>query len=322
MWRTRPDSGNPQNKNAGNAGDIVKHTVYLALLKHLLKQPPWSERLQVRECHAGRGMYCIPRDDQRTKLLRQLCAPIDADNGVPLHDQQRTAQRTLRTWPKESPGLGWYAGSAVMNTLQLAAGPGHHLMELYEWAPDTRRVLREVLADLRPHTPGVEIHVPPDTDDLRLFDGEQFIADQIGHWDSRDLVFLDPFAMWRQPCHQAQRDRYGQIVDAVCELNQESPLLVLFWTWGRAFPAADGDLNDSNHRIRNGYQDLRCRLHKAGRHFIRILWRWQLQFAMWVLVPDSQQRELVNALRQHCSNVRAHLGDLRLYPEVEVAIDG
>lgn len=319
MWKTRSDPDNVQNRNAGNAGDIIKHTVYLALLEHLLKQSPWSEQLRVRECHAGRGMYVVPHDKRRRQLAG-LCAPVDADNGVLLHDQQRAAQRALRTWPKDSGDLRWYAGSAVMNTLQLAASPGHHNIELYEWAPETRRVLREVLADLRPHAPGVEIHIPPDSDDLRLFDGEQFIADQIGHWGSRDLVLLDPFAMWRQCCHQPQRDRYGQIIDAVCEPSQESPLLVLFWTWGRNFPAADGDLNDSNHRIRNGYQDLRCRLHKAGRSFIRILWRWRLQFAMWVLVPDSQQRELVNALRQQCSNVRENLGGLRL-SEIEVAID-
>ena len=52
-WMLQTDQ-NRQNGNAGNGGDLVKHTVYLALLDELLKHEPWRSNLRLRECHAGR----------------------------------------------------------------------------------------------------------------------------------------------------------------------------------------------------------------------------------------------------------------------------
>src|SRR5262245_7763439 len=34
-WKLMDDTGNPENANAGNGGDLVKHTVYLATLRFL-----------------------------------------------------------------------------------------------------------------------------------------------------------------------------------------------------------------------------------------------------------------------------------------------
>ena len=193
-------------------------------------------------------------------------------------------------------------------------------------APDTRGILRAVLEDLRSKTPGVEIRIPPNPEDEGMLDGELHISNRISDWNSRDLVLLDPFAMWRQDRHQLIRDRYGHIVDTLITQGRESPMLILFWTWGQAFAAADGDLKDTNPVVRNGYQDLRSRLHDEGRHFIRIAWRWGLQFAMWVLVPDSHLKRLAAALQQHCGGTRDHLkkhgcsGRMANH-EVEVLVD-
>ncbi len=41
-WRQLNDPENPENRNAGNGGDLVKHTVYLNVLDYLLVHPPWS----------------------------------------------------------------------------------------------------------------------------------------------------------------------------------------------------------------------------------------------------------------------------------------
>ncbi len=57
MWADCHDPDNRQNKNAGNAGDLVRRTAYLAVIDSLLQVDPWREHLRVRECHAGRGMY-------------------------------------------------------------------------------------------------------------------------------------------------------------------------------------------------------------------------------------------------------------------------
>ena len=304
------DPHNRQNKNTGNAGDLVKHTVYLAVIDSLLQADPWRDHLRVRECHAGRGLYRIPSGDRRMRSLKVLCEPVDDDNGVLLHDRQRAAQRALRVWPSDLGGLGWYAGSAALNTQRLASVSGRHCIELYERELDTRRILHSTLEKLHADTVEVCVSAEPD--------GERYIADNIGRWDSRDLVFLDPFAMWRQECHQVQRDRYREIVGAVTERAEDSALLALFWTWGQNFRAAEGDLHDTNDAVPGGYQDLRRLLHGSGRHFIRIAWRWELQFAMWVLVPESRRCDIATALRRHCRTLR---DCLQRDSVVEVTID-
>jgi hypothetical protein len=63
-WSNLRDE-NPENRVAGNGDDLVKHTIYLAVLAYLLEHEPWSEGLRLRECHAGRGIYEVPSDDPR-----------------------------------------------------------------------------------------------------------------------------------------------------------------------------------------------------------------------------------------------------------------
>src|SRR5205085_5719148 len=59
-WHELHDPENPENRNAGNGGDLVKHTIYLGALDYLLAHSPWSNELRVRECHAGRGCTVSP----------------------------------------------------------------------------------------------------------------------------------------------------------------------------------------------------------------------------------------------------------------------
>ena len=46
-----------QNANAGNGGDLIKHSVYLALSEELREHEPWCNELHVVETHAGKGIY-------------------------------------------------------------------------------------------------------------------------------------------------------------------------------------------------------------------------------------------------------------------------
>ena len=170
------------------------------------------------------------------------------------------------------------------------------------------------------------VRILPETEDERDFDGEAHIESNVSGWDSRDLVLLDPFAMWRQDQDQHRRNRYRKMVECLIARGQDSPLLILFWTWGRAFPVAEGDLADTNSPVDNGYQQLRRRLHGAGRHFIRVSWRWGLQFAMWVLVPDSHLSGLCSALQLQCNGIRDHLlrrgcGERLSSPDMQIVID-
>ena len=53
---SRQDLTSPsrQDKNAGNSGDLVKHTVYLAVLNHLARA---GKKALIVEAHGGKGVY-------------------------------------------------------------------------------------------------------------------------------------------------------------------------------------------------------------------------------------------------------------------------
>jgi hypothetical protein len=319
------DPGNTENRNAGNGGDLVKHTVYLETVRFLLSRPPWREGLYVRECHAGRGIYRIPPTDLRCRLLSCLCSSPSPHREVALHNSQRDILTSLGCWRNAVDGYHWYAGSALINAFRLAGDPRSHSLDLYEWEPQTRQILKSVLTDV-----GTDQHVnirvlsAEKQDDL--LDGEAYIETQISQWGKENLILLDPFAMWRQPQHRRQRDRYGAIIDGLIQHGPDAPSMVLFWTWGRAFPIAEGDLNGAIEPVKNGYQDLRGRLHGAGFQFIEVKWRWGLQFAMWVVAPGEHLAPLRKDIDIGCRALSDHLlryscGQNLLHPQVEVSID-
>lgn len=326
-WKMMDDPANVENRNAGNGGDLVKHTVYLAVLRFLAVREPWSKGLLLRECHAGRGVYRIPDGDSRSRLLRCLDSNPTGGSPVLLQGAQQSALSALGCWPSGVEAVHWYAGSAVINAVALADIQGNlHRLELYEWLPDTRKILRCVLAAARP-----EAHqswsVLPEQEQGGEFDGEAHIDRNIRRWGKQNVVLLDPFAMWRQPGdHQRKRDRYGAIVDGLVNRGPDAPSLVLFWTWGRAFPIADGDLDGTARPVRNGYAALRTKLHKAGFHFVLVKWRWGLQFAMWVVVPADQLTAMRDEIDLHCRLLSNHLiwhgcGQSLSHPQVDVAVD-
>jgi hypothetical protein len=282
-WKLMDDPANGENRNAGNGGDLVKHTVYLAVLRFLLTREPWWDGLVLRECHAGRGAYRIPDGDPRRGLLSCLHSNPAGGGPVLLHDAQRRVLSPLGRWPSASGAVQWYAGSALINACILAENHGKpHRLDLYEWMPETRQILRAALL-----AAGGEAQrswsVLPEDDQGRVFDGEAHIARNIRHWGRQDVVLLDPFAMWRQPSDQGKRDCYGAIIDGLVSRGRDAPSLVLFWTWGRAFPVAEGDLEGTASPVPNGYSELRAKLHKAGLQFVLVKWRWDFssQCGLW-----------------------------------------
>jgi hypothetical protein len=323
-WRTLTDIGNLENQNAGNGGDLGKHTVYLTILDYLLDQEPWATRLRVRECHAGRGLYEIPTGDLRRPRLECLYEPLHGEAEIPLHNVERDSQTALDVWPQQRDAPHWYSGSAIVNAWCMKnACHGNHLLELYELAPKTRAILRAVFADPGFQLSRVTVRMLPEPEDGRDFDGELHIEHSIASWASQDLILLDPFAMWRLRRHQCLRDRYRRIFAQLLALP-EPPQLVLFWTWGRAFQAAVGDIEGTRPPAPNGYQELRQLLHNANRSFIRVSWRWGLQFAMWILVPAAHLQPLEAALQRRCNETRDHLlnnGCRLINPDIGVTVD-
>jgi hypothetical protein len=213
-------------------------------------------------------------------------------------------------------GDQWYAGSALLNSYTLAhAKSCFHMVDLYEWDPETRQKLRDITKEMQFES-RVGLSIPAETQPNCCFDGEAYIKEKILEWDKRDLVLLDPFAMWRQPSDQLKRDCYAAIIDRMLQHGPNAPSLILFWTWGRAFPSAEKDINNTNEpekRRKNGYEDLMAKFHKAGFRFVRVMWRRELQFVMWVVVPNEHTDFLKADLELHCRRLSDHLNQTRIH---------
>lgn len=214
-----------------------------------------------------------------------------------------------------------------MNAWRLGhAATGQHRHELYEQDAKTRESLRDVLLNSGLSLPQVGVRIFPEEEDGGSFDAEAHIETNVVDWNSQDLILLDPFAMLREKEDQPQRDRYRSILERLIALEQDSPLLIVFWTWGQAFEAADRDLAGTSRAVPHGYHALRALLHDVRGPFIRVTWRWGLQFAMWVVVPDCHVNALCACLRcrcdQLCDHVRLHGGKKRLRdPNVLVRLE-
>jgi hypothetical protein len=265
-------------------------------------------------------MYRISEESRRAGLACLYSAPDGPNHPVLLQNAQLKALRALNCWPGVDQPIEWYAGSALINALALIDGLGSSALELYECLPETRRILRSVLVEARPPIP---VSVLPTVEQSQTFDGEVHIKGAIAGWSKQDLILLDPFAMWRQAEHQAQRDRYGAIIDGLIAHASEAPSLILFWTWGRNYPSAESDLDGTAEPVKNGYAELRAKLHRAGFQIAVVRWRWGFQFAMWVVVPVVHLVALRDDIDSHCRILTDHLiqngysGPLR-YPQVEL----
>ena len=323
-WKMLDDPINIENRNAGNGGDLVKHTVYLATLQFLLRQPPWRENLRLRECHAGRGVYRISGERGRDKGLTALFSTPAKNKSILLHNAQREILGRLGCWRDARVMIQWYAGSATINAFALGNDSQNlHQFEAYEAEPATRHILRALLMDRQLSIPK-QTHVLPLAEHDKFFDGEAYVAKNIAGWNPQDLILLDPFAMWRQSSHQVKRDRYRAIISGLIGRHNDAPSCIIFWTWGRAFPIAVGDLTGTSSPVLNGYQDLRSVLHTAELKFILVEWRWNLQFAMWIIVPTAQLIPLHHEISFHCRMLTDHLtrhGYCPTKPQVKVTID-
>jgi hypothetical protein len=188
----------------------------------------------------------------------------------------------------------------LINARRLADHPGSHTIDLYECKRETRQIRRCVLMDMQLQA-RLSWDVLFDNDETKEFDGEAYIEREIGKWGGRDLILLDPCAIWLSPHDQNRRDRYGRILDALVQRGSEAVSLILFWTWGSRHQAeAKNDMkNMLRPAVNCGYQELRNKLHGAGLAFVRIKWCW----GQWIVVPGlsgEHLTELEHELQTHC----------------------
>ena len=274
------DDRNDQNGNAGNGGDLIKHTVYLTLLGTLVERDPWRSELRLRECHAGRGLYLTTPDNEWLGSYLHT----KAQDSI-LFKAQDDALTALQVGVRGHPG-GVYAGSAVLN-LAVADRADTASTEYYESKPRTREILRAVLREASMEYPRPTISVPGRTG--RTFDGEAHIARSVKDWDARDVILLSPSSMWRQRKHQGRRDLYRDILEGA--VANGCPVTI-FFTWGSANLAADEDLSGERVTPPNGYGDLLRWLKEAEVNVVTVTWIWRYRFAMWIVLPGPEMSGL------------------------------
>lgn len=301
-WRLADDPHNPENRNAGNGGDLVKHCAYATLLDVLLAESPWHDGLHLRECHAGRALYRIPAGDPRRRL-----AKVVFEGGHRLAEAQR---RALSIWRLPTDG-SWYAGSAAVNATRLAHHPGAHRYEGYEWAPDTRAIARQALEE--GFESSLPLRLPDGPPPLSRFEGESHIAGELAHWSERDVVLLDPFGLWRRRKLAERRRRYARIVDAHVRA-QAPPPLAWFFVWSHE-EAGDSDMNGRSTPVADGYQELLSRLVAADRRPIVLRWRWDLVCAMWLIVPPRIRDRLGAELEANLAELATVATEAGVGPE-------
>ena len=283
-------SDSRQNKNAGNVGDLLKHSAYLALLHELTSRPPWSDEIGVVEAHAGKGVYAATHDQLRKVSSSQayLASPL----GV--------AQTNAFAGPPI--GLGpiadlhsdelAYAGSAVLHAFELARINRHTLTLMDHDAAvhaTVARVFQEpalgnLAADLGLTDPGTD----SETYVLRACDQ--------GEYSGKDVLHFDPFAfvMGESPTSRL----YKRIV-AFCDssvVQGELGAATLFITWGSNNLAALDDLDGAGYQggLMCGYRELVDTVDRSRR--VILTWCWELYFSLIAIVPAEVRSQFLARL--------------------------
>ena len=106
-----------QDANSGNAGDLIKHTVNLQTLATLLQYEPWSNGIELYECHAGRGIYRPQKNKENNKEnVRRLLSSPD----LLLARHQWNVLKQLGIGDADIAHGERYAGSACLNAAMLS----------------------------------------------------------------------------------------------------------------------------------------------------------------------------------------------------------
>lgn len=130
-----------QDKNAGNSGDLVKHTVYIAMLDHFASN---QKKADILEAHGGKGVYVS--SNAHLRRARQAAHYSTSALG--------RAQSTCFASPPAGLGVVTdlgdqevvYAGSGALHAIAVANGMANSL-ELLDSDAGVRAVADRVFSE-------------------------------------------------------------------------------------------------------------------------------------------------------------------------------
>ena len=285
-------SESKQNRNAGNGGDVIKHSVYLAVLDELREHERWREQLHVLETHAGKGVYAPAAKEYaeaaNDPAMRrsELCAAQKrafacAPDGLGSVDGMEAGERP-------------YAASAVLHAFALRDVPRKSLVLM-----DSDDRVRDTLTRVFDEPAFRRFHPPPCVQ--RTASSEQRLIELLGQSSclgGNHLVHLDPFPFVSDTEERKQYAKLLQEADRRVKCDTLAALSV-FVVWGqRNGGKARKDLFETERGVPGGYQDLRNEIGSERR--ITVEWCWGHYFAMLLMVPAEVRDEVVERIRKYC----------------------
>lgn len=288
---SRQDLTSPsrQDKNAGNSGDLVKHTVYLAMLNHLSRN---GKKPHIVEAHGGKGVYVSSNSHLRrareavrysTSALGQAQAECFAAPPDGLGVVANLAEQEIA-----------YAGSGALHANAVAKGMASSL-ELLDTDAGVRAVADRVfLEDCFSKVRGDLRTVDPDGP------SEPMVLSRLkaGACGPHVLLHLDPFAFVMKPEDATMRGLYGDLIRKCDYRVREAGLAALsvFFMWGPNSAAAREDLFEDGYGggLDDGYQALIGAVRADQR--VVITWCWEWYFSLLCIVPANVRERIGSAI--------------------------
>jgi hypothetical protein len=283
---SRQDLTSPsrQDKNAGNSGDLVKHTVYLAMLNHLARS---GKKAHIVEAHGGKGVYVSSNPHlltarqaahYSTSVLGRAQSECFASPPVGLGVVANLGDHEIA-----------YAGSGALHASAVANGLADSL-ELLDSDAGVRSVANRVFSeDSFAKVRGNLRTTDPDGS------SEPMVLSRLteGVFGPDHVLHFDPFAFVMAPHDASMRALYRDLIQECDARVQQSGLAAasLFFTWGSNNAAAKDDLFEDGFSdgVDDGYQALIAAVHPDQR--IVITWCWELYFSLLCIVPaDARER--------------------------------
>jgi hypothetical protein len=288
---SRQDLTSPsrQDKNAGNSGDLVKHTVYLTVLNHLART---GKKAHIVEAHGGKGVYVSSNPHLRrareaaqysTSILGQAQVVCFAPSPDGLGVVADLAEQEIA-----------YAGSGALHAKAVANGLADSV-ELLDTDSGVRAVADRIFSEdcfskVRGNVRTSDPNGPSESMMLSRLESGTFGPDHLLH--------LDPFAFVMSPDDEQMRALYRELIGECDARVQQDGLAAasVFFTWGSNNAAAKADLFDGGYDegLDDGYQALTAAVHRDQR--VVITWCWELYFSLLCIVPADAKERVARAV--------------------------
>ena len=294
------ESPSDQNKNSGNGGDLIKHSVYLAVLDVVRAS---RRAVHVVEGHAGKGVY-VPAAEEYGRVANNRGARRSV-LGIAQGNAFRPPPNGLGPIEGARDAEYAYAASAVLHAFALRDLPDKSLL-LMDRDPDATATLTHLIGepaflgfDPRPRVLCTES--PSEEVLLDGFQRSRFGEDHIVH--------VDPFAFVTSKEHARDRERYAKLLRTAdrCVASKRLAALSVFIVWGRRHGcSARADLVGAGCGVENGYQDLRALIGRDRR--VVVEWCWGQYFSMLMVVPSGIREQVIERITDYCKPFTPFLG--------------